>query len=71
MLPCTRCGDDTLSIVEIEHAGEVVFWAYVCRDCRARTDAELAPLRARFDELVAAGVSQKTATEVMRRWFVR
>jgi len=71
ILPCTGCGEETASLREVEHRGAVVMWAYRCRPCRAKDDAEAAQQRARFDGLLAAGVSEETTSAVLDRWFCR
>jgi hypothetical protein len=71
-LPCRQCGKSTLSVVELVNAstGYVTAWFYCCRQCQAQDDEELRDLRRRFDAMIEAGVSKRTANEVMIRWFV-
>ncbi len=70
-LPCRDCGVPTLSVLEVFHGGGPVFWAYVCRTCQGKQADEMAPLRARFEAMIAAGVSRETANAVMIRWHIR
>lgn len=70
-LPCRDCGTPTLSVREVLSDDVPVMWAYVCRPCQAKDDAETVDLRAKFDEMIAAGVSPETANAAMIRWHVR
>jgi hypothetical protein len=70
-LPCRDCGAPTLSVLEVFRDGAPAFWAYVCRPCQGKQADEMTLLRARFDAMIAAGVSRETANAVMIRWHVR
>jgi hypothetical protein len=66
--PCRKCGEPTLSIVTLEHDGQVIASAFMCRPCRGQDDDELGWWRRQFEALLRRGWTREAANaEIIRR----
>lgn len=63
--PCVKCGEITLSILEIETAQSVVSELFMCRECRDPLLAGAAINRETFERLLAMGATRSEANRIM------